>query len=317
MKLIQINHKFTLLNYKKTKHMKKFLMIVSSSLLLTNVIVGQEDSDFDKKMRFGLRVSGQPGWYASDDNFTSKSKTNFGYGFGLVTEFKLSKIIHFQTGIGGDFDRASIKYNNTRYDVTSPTNATAIRTQYVLDSKGDLVSANDGESIESFFGLNNTEKNKLYVLNERKIKSTYITIPLVLKMLTNEYNGLRYFGMFGGELGFRSSLKADDKVDYIDVVSGTPTYGLENKSVNINKDGLLVPVRFGINAGAGIEYRLSGSTSFFANVNYFRSFTNEMKSESRYNFTGATVDGSNKMTFANLKQNIFMNAIRINLGIMF
>jgi hypothetical protein len=88
--------------------------------------------------------------------------------------------------------------------------------------------------------------------------------------------------------------------------------------VNIGKDGSLVPLRFGLNVGLGTEYRLSGSTSIFLNVNYFHSFTNLMRNDSKYIYTNRTVDPNNgTLDFTNMKQGLMARAIRINLGVMF
>ncbi len=291
--------------------MKKILLIVSSSLLLANSFLAQDDSNFDKKFRFGLKVVAQPTWVSSNDNFTGNDKAGFGYGFGLVTEFKLSNIIHLQTGIGGDFERANVKYKNT-YTLIPPAGVGAF---YTTNSSEELIEAKDGTNE----GTYTSSSNNLYMLNSRKIKVTYITIPIILKMMTKEIGGFRYFGMFGGELGIRSGLKADDKVQQIVSSSGTLSFVPgDNKNVNIGKDGSLVPLRFGLNVGLGTEYRLSGSTSIFLNVNYFHSFTNLMRNESKYVYTNSTLDPNNgTLDFTNMKQGLMGRAIRINFGVMF
>jgi hypothetical protein len=291
--------------------MKKILLIVSSSLLLANSFLAQDDSNFDKKFRFGLRVAAQPTWVSSNDNFTSNDKTGFGYGFGLVTEFKLSNIIHLQTGIGGDFERTSVKYKNT-YTLFP---LSGVGAQYSTNSSGEIIEAKDGTNATTYY----SNDNHAYLLNSRKIKATYITIPIILKMMTKEIGGFRYFGMFGGELGIRSGLKAEDNVQEIVV---TPTsaslVASKNSNLNIGKDGSLVPLRFGLNVGLGTEYRLSGSTSIFLNVNYFHSFTNMMRNDSKYIYTNSTVDPNNgTLDFTNMKQGLMGRAIRINFGVMF
>lgn len=291
--------------------MKKILLLVSSGVLLANSFLAQEDSDFDKKFRFGLKVAAQPTWVSSNDNFTANDKAGFGYGFGLVTEFKLSNIIHLQTGIGGDFERYFIKYKNT-YSLFPPGGVGA---SYTTNSSGDLVEAKDGTDASSYYATG----NNYYLLNSRKIKATYITVPIILKMMTKEISGFRYFGMFGGELGIRTALKADDNVQQI--VGGPFTASLAsstNSNLNISKDGSLIPMRFGLNVGLGTEYRLSGSTAVFLNVNYFHSFTNLMRNDSRYIYTGSTQNmNTGTLDFTNLKQGLMARAIRINVGVMF
>lgn len=293
--------------------MKKILLLVSSTVLLANSSFAQDSDNFDKKFRFGLRVAAQPTWLASNDNFTVKDKTGFGYGFGLVTEFKLSDIIHLQTGIGGDFERGYVKYKNT-YTLFPRSGVAA---GYTTNSNGDMQEAKDGTTGSSFY----TSSSENYILTSRKVKATYITVPIILKMMTKEVGGFRYFGMFGGELGIRTGLKADDKVQQLAVTPTAPYLNMvstTNNNVNIGKDGSLIPLRFGLNVGLGAEYRLSGSTAVFLNVNYFHSFTNTMRKESKYIYTDATTDpNSGAIEFTNLKQTLMMRAIRINIGVMF
>ena len=93
--------------------MKKILLLVSSTVLLANSFLAQE-SDDDKKFRLGLKVAGQPTWFSSNEGSAAKLNTGFGFGFGLALEFRLSKTAYFVTGIGGDFENASIKYKLTK-----------------------------------------------------------------------------------------------------------------------------------------------------------------------------------------------------------
>lgn len=287
--------------------MKKIILLVSSSLLLANSFLAQDDSDFDKKFRFGLKVAAQPTWVSSKDNFTTNDKTGFGFGFGLVTEFKLSNIIHLQTGIGGDFERYFVKYNNT-FTLFPPS---GIGAGYATNSSGELIEAKDGTNANTFY----SSSNNFYLLNSRKIKATYITIPIILKMMTKEISGMRYFGMFGGELGIRSGLRADDNVQQI--TAGSLAVN-NNSNLNIGKDGSLIPMRVGLNVGLGAEYRLSGSTALFLNVNYFHSFTNLMRNDSKYIYTNSTLNTNDgTLDFTNMKQGLMARAIRINIGVMF
>lgn len=291
--------------------MKKILFAVSGLLLLSNSFRAQDDN-FDKKFRFGLKVAGQPTWLKSGDNNTKGNGAGFGFGFGLITEFKLSDIVHFSTGIGGDFETGKIKYRND-YTATNPNN---YYVGYVLDNNSSLVKTENGMQQSSLYSSGNTA---FYPITERKIKTTYLTIPLSIKLLTNEYSGFRYFGMFGGELGFRLKAKAEDKYLY-NINSGSSTVGGSgtNSNINIGSDATLIPMRVGMNLGIGTEYRIAGSTSLMLSVNYFHSFTNLMRNESKYAVTNSSynpTDGT--MSFTHLKQNLLANAIRINVGIMF
>lgn len=289
--------------------MKKILLLVSSTALLANSFFAQ-DSDTDKKFRLGLKVAAQPTWLSSNDNNTTKSGSKFGFGFGLVTEFRLSNTAYFATGIGGDFEGGTINYKYAP-GTTGGNNYTV---GYVTDASGNLKEAVDGTNESNFPASGDVV---YFGITQRKIKTTHVTIPLTLKMMTKEIGGFKYFGQFGGELGIRIKAKAEDKYMFSSSASSFNITGGTNTNVNINKDGSAVPLRFGLNVGAGAEYRLSGSTSLFLSVNYFRAFTNLMRKESKYMIYDSNTDSQGTMTFFRVKQGLMMNAIRINVGVMF
>lgn len=288
--------------------MKKILLLVSSTLLLANSFFAQE-SDDDKKFRLGLKVAAQPTWFSSKDNNTTKASTGFGFGFGLALEFRLGKTASFVTGIGGDFESGGIKY---KYE---PLATTPYSVGYVLNGSNEINELKDGTQGANIVQAGDVAYNGII---ERKIKTTHVTIPLALKMMTKEIGGFKYFGMFGGEIGVRIKARATDKY------TSSTTYGANvnngagtNSNININKDGSLIPLRVGMNVGLGAEYRLSGSTSAFISINYFRSFTNLMRKESKYMVYDSESYSDGTVTFSFVKQNLLMNAIRINLGVLF
>jgi hypothetical protein len=298
--------------------MKKFLYTALCTAMIGTAVMAQdkepakEKANFDKKFRFGLRVAGQPAWLSSTDNNNKPKGAKFGTGFGLNMEFRLSDIVAFSTGIGGDFEGGKYSFRNdtaNNYQVVAWTN-----------SAGEYIEANDNNI------LNNA--TTAYILKERSIKTTHVTVPLLLKLSTNEYGGCKYFGMFGGELGVRVKTIATDtyynswKMQNGVLSPTTAAYAQSGEGetkvsgIKISKEASGAPLRFGMNAGLGMEYRLGGSTSFFFSVNYFRSFTNLMRKESKalvYN-----VDSNSGSTiYSKVKQNYIQSAIRINIGILF
>ncbi len=307
--------------------MKKFLFTATTALLLSNLAISQtttttiptpeqdkSKAEFDKKFRFGLRIAPQPAWFSSSDNTNNPPYgAKFGFGFGLNMEFRLSNIVAFQTGIGGDFEGGKLTYRSEpseNYQVA-----------YWLNNANEMIEVKDGTNLSDL----NTGSNTSVILKERSIKTTYVSIPAILKLSTSEYSGLKYFGLFGIELGAR--IKSIAKDTYLTTYkynsSGVTTSGpggageSTNDNINIKNDASLIPIRLGLNVGLGTEYRLGGSTSLFFSVNYFRSFTNLMRSkESKYliyNIDNSS--GSNKFSY--VKQNLIQNAVRINIGVMF
>ncbi len=288
--------------------MKKLVVYVMFLSGVGSFIFAQNttNNNFDKKFRFGVRISPQPTWIKSKDKNTLGGGMNFGFGFGLVTEFKLSDIIHFYTGIGGDLENGTITYKN------DPNNNYEIG--YITDKDGALVELKDGSDTSAMYGNNNIGYGGI---TKRKIKTTYITIPLTLKMMTQEYSGFKYFTQFGIDLGIRTKIKADDEYTKIKKNGVTTQVTGTNTDVDLQKDASLIPIRIGLNVGLGTEYRIAGSTSLMFSINYFTSFTNLMKNPSKYMSTGATMDGTGKLDFVHLKQNLIQNALRINVGILF
>ncbi len=295
--------------------MKKFFLLVVISLFITNISPAQDDAN--KKVRAGLKGVLEPGWFDSGDNNTTPFNAGVGGGFGLVLEFRMSDVIYFSTGIGGDFENASVKYRNDNF--VFPTNTNVFTVNYFVDNSGALVEAANDVDKSTYM----KDGNISYKIESRNVKSTFITIPVALKMMTKEFSGFKIFGSFGGDIGIRIATKADDTYYYKTVYTGTAAIpvGTTEKgtlsNLDIGKDGSLIPMRVGLDVGLGAEYRIGGSTSVFFSVNYFRSFTNVMKIDSKVFYTGSTIDTNNKIVFTHLQQNLIMSSLKFTLGIMF
>ncbi len=308
--------------------MKKILFILSTSLLFSASVLAQtttpteapksaetpKQQDFDKKFRFGLRATPQPSWLKSDNTGSKGSGAVFGFGFGLTMEFRLSDIIHFQTGIGGDFEGGWINYRNDA----------EFNAKLVVDKENNMVEAKDELKSSEYEFVNGSTQ---YIMHERKYKTTFVTLPAMLKMMTQEYSGMKYFMMFGGEIGIRAGVKANDTYaqGIKTTVTGTAAPAtatiseLSRTNINLGKDASVAPFRVGMNLGLGTEYRIAGSTSLVMSVNYFQAFTNLMRKDSDYITKGIdnTYDAAKGWNFAPLNQGLTARAIRINIGIMF
>jgi hypothetical protein len=294
---------FVKINTKKLPLMKKFLIATAVLSLFGSTVNGQEKSaDFDKKFRFGLRVNPQPTWFVSGDKNNIPSGAKFGIGFGLNMERRLSDIVGVLFGVGADFEGGKYTFKN------DPAN-NYVPTYWMNESEGTL----------SVPKKENLTQNSIFELKERTVKTTYVSIPVMLKLSTNEYSGLKYFGVFGGEIGIRAKAIAEDSYyRTIKYTSDTSYKVISNEStmsdIDVSKEFSAVPIRVGFNAGIGAEYRLGGSTSAFISINYFRSLTNQMRKESDYTYFRTDPVTGNR-TF--IKQDLKLSAIRINIGIMF
>jgi len=225
-----------------------------------------------------------------------------GFGFGLNLELKLTNVAYLLTGIGGDFEGGKYTLRN------DPSASYSV--VYWLDQDNSYVQPS----------LARKKNSIVYALDNRRVSTTFISIPIQLKLLTSEYSGIRYFGLFGGELGIRMAMKSNDRysetrkyeTDSTYVVTGS---NFTSTGLNIGEEGSF-PIRIGLNAGIGMEYKLGGSTTLFSSISFFRSFVGVMDNPSPYlYYRSELADG--KETYQYVKSNLRQNAIRISLGLMF
>lgn len=207
------------------------------------------ESNSLKKFRFGLKGAPSLNWYKPDDKKKMESggvKLQFSYG--LVTEFRLSSVASFATGLQVDYDGGKINFLDSAY--------------YFISNDAFIASADTAGA-----------KATQYRLLKRDYKNTYLTVPLTLKMKTKEIGYLTYFGQFGINSSFRLKSRVDDDVTF----SG----GTANQTdLDNGKDMNLI--KFALNIGAGAEYNLSGSTSVFFGLNFYNGFSSVTKPTSKY-----------------------------------
>ena len=275
--------------------MKKLLYTFIAISFITSSLSAQDAAD--KNVRFGVFVRGTPSWYGmTSNNYYSKGGAVFGTGFGLNLEFRITDVVAFQTGIGGDFDGGKINYTY------NPTLINPIYTNYIVDNSPALVEIK-GHSPSDFFH----SQYSSHTLLTRQIHTTYVTIPLLLKMKTKEISGFKYFVNFGGHIDVLAAANATDNTTDGSTLT---TY----KGLSMYKD--CIPVRAGLNAGLGAEYRLAGTTSLYLSLNFVNSFLSTVKSASVYNYTGVgTTNGYSSFNYA--AQKLTANGLQINIGILF
>ncbi len=283
--------------------MKKNLLLVASILVLTNSIKAQ---DAEKNFRFGLKITPEPTWMRSNDlKNVQRDRTRFGFGFGLQTEFRINSTASFVTGVGGDFLGGKQIYKNGQgYILTKDETYTESR-------KTDFTTINGATGLAA--------GNRLYILKSRSIKATYVTIPVMLKLMTKDIGGFKYFGMFGGNIAVQTKFRCADDITALNFNTGANMYE-EGETITITDmkpDGDLLPVNVGLNAGLGLEYNLSGNTSVFLSVNYLRGFINQYQANSEIIVDKVKENANNHTKPANSKQSAYSDGIQLNIGILF
>ena len=102
----------------------------------------------------------------------------------------------------------------------------------------------------------------------------YVEIPICLKMLTNQFNKIRYYGQFGFAPGMRiRALKNDGEEDKLSAKD-------EINFMNVN---MII--------AAGLEYEISGSTVAFGGIEFNNGFVDMLDGDDQgyTNFLGLNI----------------------------
>jgi hypothetical protein len=277
----------------------------------TSNIFGQTDQ---KNVRFGMLITPQLDWLRSGNiKAYNRDGVNGKFGFGLSLEFRLTDVVHFTTGIGGTFTGGTENYNvggtQIGYYTDNSTNPSPIAIKD-LNNELNAPVADQVTYAKTHFA------NKL---QSRAYKATYVTIPVLLKMMTKPIGPLKYFGIFGGNLEVLTGAKGNDQV-VLPSGSTTPIADLDISN-DCNR------FKASLNVGAGAEYVLSGTTALTFGINYYRAFTSLTSSTSGYLIQGNTsgntppqapfAPSNNTGGYTNLTHKIYGDGFALTIGFLF
>jgi hypothetical protein len=128
-----------------------------------------------------------------------------------------------------------------------------------------------------------TETTTGAVTSQEIYKLQYLEIPAKIKLVTNENNGIRFYGEFGLGNGFNVRAKQDVK-------STIPTDNVEDKDIYKGTSFY----RGSIIIGGGTEIATSGKTKIFAGLTFNNGFTDIKKG-----------DGTLKSSYLGLNLGVF------------
>jgi len=237
----------------------------------------------EQNFRFGLKAMPSVNWYKPDN---TKKYENGGavmkFNWGLTLDFKLSNSAWLSSGLEVSYDGGNINFK---------------------DTVGYLLSNSEFQSIPA--DASGMVGKDVVQLKERRYNTTYVTLPLNIKMKTKEIGMLNYYGMFGLNLGVKVKTKVTD-TGYLNGSSSlTDNEGLDN-----SKD--MGFFRAGINIGGGAEWNLSGTTSLVFGLQYNLGFTNVVKGNSDYVFNAGSTN-----TLKAIEQKFASHFIGLSVGVLF
>jgi hypothetical protein len=236
--------------------MKKLVFSLFIVALIGSTLRAQDD----KKVRMGITLTPALNWITPDDaKKVTKDGSVIKMGIGLAVDFRLTDVIWFNTGLEYTGAGGKLAYSKDTAGY------------YYKDDAIQSVSPEDALNASS--SANTDPKMNNYQLLKRNYKAGFLHIPIGFKLKTKELGGITYFGDIGGDLFIKTSSKGVDEVKYTPLGSSTEkTETITNKLGN--------EVNFfsaGAHVGAGLEFRLSGSTAITAAVAYrhgIMNFTN-------------------------------------------
>lgn len=215
-----------------------------------------------------------------------------------------------------------------------PTSTKDDKSEFATESNGSKVGFSYGLMAEYFFAQNygfvtglqvngtggkvlatsivNPKQNNSIQKADFEYKLQYLEIPLALKLRTDDINGFKFFGQLGVTVGFNIGKKVNFDVDYLDTNGDLKSYSDENIKLK-GGFGVVAPVLFTMNIGAGMEYPISNKLSaylgFFFNNGFAPDATNPEKIDAPYLYPGATQakfqDGNTRLNSFSLRVGLF------------
>lgn len=220
--------------------MKK-IVILSLFLAITTGLIAQSDAN-TKFFRFGMYGSMGPAWIKSNTDSMNYDGMRLGMGYGFIGEFNLAD----NFGLTSGFD---VMYVGGKIDFTKPS---------LLNNKFG------GQVLDTAAVSRVKNASATY-------KIQYLSIPVMLKMRTNEINYMTYFLRVGGSIGMRIGSKGD-----LNYNLGSTNVVVDN--VKLNDDFSFFRASFIV--GAGVEYSLGGSTTALAELSFNNGLIDVFKSKS-------------------------------------
>ncbi len=259
--------------------MKKNFIIAALMLFVSLTASAQY-----KPFNFGLKFGPNMQWAGSSTKTVKNDKVKAGFNLGFVAEFYFVENYAIETGINLDF----------------------LRNRYIYEEARMVPDRITGLNIDSITGEVN-----------RTMRGTYVEIPVMLKMRTNEFGDWRFFGEIGASIGVRCKVSAKDIFTY-DILDDEYTYPKDEKEaefINVREQYNPVTVKYIIAGGA--EYAINGDTRAFARLIFNGNILNAMSLKYKRNSFGDEPNNYKYERLENDRLDVHAYGIGIEFGIMF
>ena len=209
-----------------------------------------------KPFRFGVKVAPNIAWISPDSKDYEREGGSLGFAWGFVADITLADNYFIKTGFNINYLHGKLKYPHLKKISENP----------LVTQEGYL---------------------------SRKYNLRYLDFPLIMKLRTNQFGKIAYFG----EIGFSAAinLKATAKDDF--------TYTNNNVQSDEDIDDEITSFMGALIVGGGFEYFIDASTSLFVCINFNNGLNNILKGNNSIDQT--------------LKQKAHVNSFQLNVGVMF
>ena len=222
-----------------------------------------------KGFSFGFKLGPGFDWVGSTTGAAHSEKTMTGFGFGVMAEYYFTENYAIVTGVNVNMNRGYYSFE----------------------------SANDSISLLNPFTIN------------RQYKSTVYEIPLILKMVNNQFGALpiRYYDQVGGGIGYAQKVKVKDAIGD---AAFPDVWGTTRKEFS--------NLRASLKIGAGAQYSIDESLRVFLGVFFSHDFLNNISYGIGHNYYSNYYDAAgDKIGERDVKLNMLQNRFGIEAGILF
>ena len=202
-------------------------------ILIIFLLFGIQSYSQVKPFRFGFKIAPNISWISPDSKGYNSEGTILGFSWGFLADITLTENYFVKTGFEVDYLGGKLSYPHT------------------MVIPGDTVSSTG-------------TLNRIYNLR-------YLTIPLTIKMRTNQFGKIAYYGEIGFGTSFNLRAKGTDSFDYNNEESNYETEEDINDEVTFMKSSIIV--------GGGIEYFVDESTSIILGISFNNGLNNILKGE--------------------------------------
>jgi hypothetical protein len=188
-----------------------------------------------KSFRFGVQVAPNLAWISPETKDYENEGAQLGFSWGLLADVTLTENYFINTGAFSEYLNFKMSYPDEKE----------------IETETDTVT--------------------LTGAMHRKYKLQYIEVPLAIKLKTNQYGNVSYFGEIG--LGTAFNIKAKSKDEFIPDGNNPTVSGDEviKEEVTLMKESLIV--------GAGIEYEFDKSLVLLVELTFKNGLNNILKGE--------------------------------------